>query len=57
MQLCEHSLTVNLKENTDRYSLLPVVLERSFGFSPRLALILSACDSMQWMFWVSVEQE
>ena len=30
---------------------LPVVLERSFGFSPRLALILSACDSMQWMFW------
>ncbi|KAK3075809.1 hypothetical protein LTR53_000511 [Teratosphaeriaceae sp. CCFEE 6253] len=30
---------------------LPVVLERSFGFSPRMALILSACDSMQWMFW------
>lgn len=30
---------------------LPVVLERSFGFTPRLALILSACDSMQWMFW------
>lgn len=33
---------------------LPVVLERSFGFSPRLALILSACDSMQWMFWAAV---
>ncbi|TKA45763.1 hypothetical protein B0A54_03448 [Friedmanniomyces endolithicus] len=30
---------------------LPVVLERSFGFSPRMALILSAIDSMQWMFW------
>lgn len=30
---------------------LPVVLERSFGFTPRLSLILSACDSMQWMFW------
>ena len=29
---------------------LPVVLERSFGFTPRLALILSACDSMQWMW-------
>ncbi|KAJ5292102.1 hypothetical protein N7478_001353 [Penicillium angulare] len=30
---------------------LPVVLKRSFGFSDRLALILSAVDSMQWMFW------
>nr|OQO22095.1 hypothetical protein B0A51_09551 [Rachicladosporium sp. CCFEE 5018] len=30
---------------------LPVVLERSFGFSPRMSLILSAVDSMQWMFW------
>ena len=30
---------------------LPVVLERSFGFTPRMSLILSACDSMQWMFW------
>lgn len=30
---------------------LPVVLERSFGFSTRKALILSACDSMQWMVW------
>lgn len=27
---------------------LPVVLERSFNFSPRMSLILSACDSMQW---------
>lgn len=33
---------------------LPVVLERSFGFSPRLSLILSACDSMQWMVWAAV---
>jgi len=33
---------------------LPVVLERSFGFSPRLSLILSACDSMQWMFWAAM---
>jgi sugar porter (SP) family MFS transporter len=33
---------------------LPVVLERSFGFTPRLALILSACDSMQWMFWAAM---
>ncbi|KAK0251647.1 hypothetical protein B0A54_12143 [Friedmanniomyces endolithicus] len=30
---------------------LPVVLERSFGFSPRMALILSATASMNWMFW------
>lgn len=30
---------------------LPVVLERSFNFTPRLSLILSAADSMQWMFW------
>lgn len=28
-----------------------MVLERSFHFTPRMALILSACDSMQWMFW------
>ncbi|KJY01714.1 hypothetical protein TI39_contig280g00001, partial [Zymoseptoria brevis] len=33
---------------------LPVVLERSFGFSTRMSLILSACDSMQWMFWGAV---
>ena len=33
---------------------LPVVLERSFNFSPRMSLILSACDSMQWMFWGAV---
>jgi hypothetical protein len=32
----------------------PVVLERSFGFSPRVSLILSACDSMQWMFWAAM---
>ncbi|KAK4574446.1 hypothetical protein LTR86_001287 [Recurvomyces mirabilis] len=32
---------------------LPVVLERSFGFSPRMSLVLSACDSMQWMFWAA----
>ena len=30
---------------------LPVVLVRSFGMSDRLALILSAVDSMQLMFW------
>ncbi|KAI9146810.1 putative hexose carrier protein [Paramyrothecium foliicola] len=30
---------------------LPVVLVRSFGMSERLALILSAVDSMQLMFW------
>lgn len=33
---------------------LPVVLERSFGFTPRVALILSAADSMQWMFWAAM---
>ena len=33
---------------------LPVVLERSFGFTPRISLILSACDSMQWMFWAAM---
>lgn len=33
---------------------LPVVLKRSFGFSDRLALILSAVDSMQWMFWAGM---
>lgn len=33
---------------------LPVVLKRSFGFSDRLALILSAVDSMQWMFWADM---
>ncbi|KAK5716292.1 hypothetical protein LTR17_016481 [Elasticomyces elasticus] len=33
---------------------LPVVLERSFGFSPRMSLILSAVDSMQWMFWAAM---
>lgn len=33
---------------------LPVVLKRSFGFSDRLALILSAVDSMQWMFWTGM---
>lgn len=30
------------------------MLERSFGFSPRVSLILSACDSMQWMFWAAM---
>lgn len=33
---------------------LPVVLERSFGFSPRMSLVLSAADSMQWMFWAAM---
>lgn len=33
---------------------LPVVLKRSFGFSDRLALILSAVDSMQWMLWAGM---
>ncbi|KAK1059654.1 hypothetical protein LTR74_012489 [Friedmanniomyces endolithicus] len=33
---------------------LPVVLERSFGFSPRMALILSAIDSMQWIVCFAV---
>jgi sugar porter (SP) family MFS transporter len=32
-------------------SYLPIVLVRSFGFSNRLALILSACDSISLMFW------
>jgi hypothetical protein len=36
--------------NLDR----PVVLERSFGFSPRISLVLSAADSMQWMFWAAM---
>jgi hypothetical protein len=31
-----------------------VVLERSFGFSPRISLVLSAADSMQWMFWAAM---
>lgn len=30
---------------------LPIVLVRSFGFSNRLALILSAVDSISLMFW------
>jgi MFS family permease len=30
---------------------LPIVLERSFGMTDRLALILSAVDSMSLMFW------
>lgn len=33
---------------------LPVVLKRSFGFDDRMALILSAVDSMQWMFWAGM---
>lgn len=33
---------------------LPVVLKRSFGFSDRLSLVLSAVDSMQWMFWAGM---
>lgn len=33
---------------------LPVVLTRSFGFSNRMALMLSAFDSMQWMFWAAM---
>lgn len=33
---------------------LPVVLVRSFGMSERLALILSAVDSMSLMFWGAV---
>lgn len=33
---------------------LPVVLVRSFGMSDRMALILSACDSMSLMFWGAV---
>ncbi|PVH72883.1 general substrate transporter [Cadophora sp. DSE1049] len=30
---------------------LPTILTRSFGFSDRLALILSACDFMSLVFW------
>lgn len=30
------------------------MLERSFGFSPRISLVLSAADSMQWMFWAAM---
>ncbi|KAF7553664.1 hypothetical protein G7Z17_g3448 [Cylindrodendrum hubeiense] len=30
---------------------LPVVLVRSFGMTERMALILSACDSISLMFW------
>ncbi|KAF9893034.1 hypothetical protein FE257_012445 [Aspergillus nanangensis] len=33
---------------------LPVVLKRSFKFSDRMSLILSAVDSMQWMFWAGM---
>ncbi|KAH8762362.1 general substrate transporter [Hyaloscypha finlandica] len=33
---------------------LPVVLVRSFGFTNRLALILSACHSISLMFWGSM---
>ncbi|KAL4883236.1 general substrate transporter [Aspergillus karnatakaensis] len=33
---------------------LPIVLTRSVGLSNRLALILSACDSMSLMFWGAV---
>lgn len=33
---------------------LPVVLTRSVGLSSRMALILSACDSMSLMFWGSM---
>ncbi|KAL3428676.1 general substrate transporter [Aspergillus tetrazonus] len=33
---------------------LPVVLTRSFGFSDRMSLILSAVDSIQWMFWAGM---
>lgn len=33
---------------------LPIVLVRSFGFSNRLALILSACDSISLMIWGSL---
>ncbi|KUL81478.1 hypothetical protein ZTR_10829 [Talaromyces verruculosus] len=33
---------------------LPIVLKRSFGFSDRMSLILSAVDSMQWMFWTGL---
>lgn len=33
---------------------LPIVLTRSVGLNNRLALILSACDSMSLMFWGAV---
>lgn len=33
---------------------LPIVLTRSVGLSNRMALILSACDSISLMFWGSV---
>lgn len=33
---------------------LPIVLTRSVGLSNRLALILSACDSMSLMFWGAI---
>ncbi|KAL5343016.1 general substrate transporter [Aspergillus crustosus] len=33
---------------------LPIVLTRSVGLSNRLALVLSACDSMSLMFWGAV---
>ncbi|KAL3476070.1 general substrate transporter [Aspergillus californicus] len=33
---------------------LPIVLTRSVGLSSRLALILSACDSLQLMFWAAI---
>lgn len=33
---------------------LPVILTMSFGFSPQLALILSAVDFISLMFWGSV---
>ncbi|KAJ0420936.1 general substrate transporter [Aspergillus carlsbadensis] len=33
---------------------LPIVLSRSVGLSTRVALILSACDSMSLMFWGAV---
>jgi hypothetical protein len=39
--------------NVVAYS-LPVVPFRSFGFTDRLALILSACDSISLMFWGSM---
>lgn len=33
---------------------LPIIMKRSFGFSDRMSLILSAVDSMQWMFWTGL---
>ena len=48
---CDGSSTLlTILYNRDR----PVVLERSFGFSPRISLVLSAADSMQWMFWAAM---